>query len=93
MTRPLLACALVAAITDPSKGRAGVSMFIVDTGLEGYTKSGPLKKVGLKAQDTAELNFDNVRVPGANLLGEEGAAFGYLRTNLAHERLTLAGAA
>ena len=82
--------ALVAAITDPSKGRAGVSMFIVDTGLEGYTKSGPLKKVGLKAQDTAELNFDNVRVPGANLLGEEGAAFGYLRTNLAHERLTLA---
>mgnify|MGYP002738643148 FL=1 len=82
--------ALVAAITDPSKGRAGVSMFVVDTGLEGYTKTGPLKKVGLKAQDTAELHFDNVRVPAENLLGEEGAAFGYLRTNLAHERLTLA---
>ncbi|MDO5731508.1 acyl-CoA dehydrogenase family protein [Corynebacterium sphenisci] len=82
--------ALVAAITDPAKGRAGVSMFVVDSDLEGYTKNGPLKKVGLKAQDTAELHFDNVRVPGANLLGEEGAAFGYLRTNLAHERLTLA---
>ena len=82
--------ALVAAITDPSKGRAGVSMFVVDSSLEGYSKTGPLKKVGLKAQDTAELHFDNVRVPGANLLGEEGAAFGYLRTNLAHERLTLA---
>ena len=82
--------ALVAAITDPSKGRAGVSMFIVDADLEGFTKAGPLQKVGLKAQDTAELNFDNVRVPAENLLGEEGAAFGYLRTNLAHERLTLA---
>lgn len=82
--------ALVAAITDPSKGRAGVSMFVVDSDLEGYSKTGPLKKVGLKAQDTAELHFDNVRVPAENLLGEEGAAFGYLRTNLAHERLTLA---
>ncbi len=82
--------ALVAAITDPSKGRAGVSMFVVDSELEGYSKTGPLKKVGLKAQDTAELHFDNVRVPAENLLGEEGAAFGYLRTNLAHERLTLA---
>lgn len=82
--------ALVAAITDPSKGRAGVSMFVVDTNLEGFSKAGPLKKVGLKAQDTAELHFNNVRVPGGNILGEEGAAFGYLRTNLAHERLTLA---
>ncbi|WP_448852175.1 acyl-CoA dehydrogenase family protein [Corynebacterium sp. 335C] len=82
--------ALVAAVTDPSKGRAGVSMFVVDSDLEGYTKTGPLQKVGLKAQDTAELHFDNVRVPASNLLGEEGAAFGYLRTNLAHERLTLA---
>ncbi len=82
--------ALVVAVTDPSKGRAGVSMFVVDSDLEGYTKNGPLQKVGLKAQDTAELHFDNVRVPGANLIGEEGAAFGYLRTNLAHERLTLA---
>ncbi|MBV7295707.1 acyl-CoA dehydrogenase family protein [Corynebacterium sp. TAE3-ERU12] len=82
--------ALVAAVTDPSKGRAGVSMFVVDSDLEGYTKTGPLKKAGLKAQDTAELHFDNVRVPADHLLGEEGAAFGYLRTNLAHERLTLA---
>ncbi len=82
--------ALVVAITDPSKGRAGVSMFVVDSDLDGYTKTGPLKKVGLKAQDTAELHFENVRVPAENLIGEEGAAFGYLRTNLAHERLTLA---
>ena len=81
---------IIVAITDPEKGRAGISLLIVEDGMEGYTKTGPLKKVGLKAQDTAELHFDNVRVPAENLLGEEGAAFGYLRTNLAHERLTVA---
>ena len=81
---------LVVAITNPEAGRAGVSMLIVEDGMEGYTKTGPLKKIGLKSQDTAELSFEDVRVPKENLLGEEGAAFGYLRTNLAQERLSIA---
>lgn len=81
---------IVVAVTDPSKGRAGVSLLIVEDGMEGYTKAAPLKKVGLKAQDTAELSFDNVKVPAENLLGEEGAGFGYLRTNLAQERVSIA---
>ena len=81
---------LVVAITNPEAGRAGVSMLIVEDGMEGYTKTGPLKKVGLKSQDTAELSFEDVRIPKENLLGEEGAAFGYLRTNLAQERLSIA---
>lgn len=81
---------LVVAITDPSQGRAGVSILIVDAETEGFTKTGPLKKVGLKAQDTAELNFENAVVPAENVLGEEGAGFGYLRTNLAQERVSIA---
>ena len=81
---------LVVCVTNPEKGRAGVSMLIIEDGMEGYTKTGPLKKVGLKSQDTAELSFEDVRVPKENLLGEEGAAFGYLRTNLAQERLSIA---
>lgn len=81
---------LVVAVTNPEAGRAGVSMLIVEDGMDGYTKTGPLKKVGLKSQDTAELSFEDVRIPKENLLGEEGAAFGYLRTNLAQERLSIA---
>ncbi len=81
---------LVVAVTNPEAGRAGVSMLIIEDGMEGYTKTGPLKKVGLKSQDTAELAFEDVRIPKENLLGEEGAAFGYLRTNLAQERLSIA---
>lgn len=81
---------LVVAVTNPEAGRAGVSMLIIEDGMEGYTKTGPLKKVGLKSQDTAELSFEDVRIPKENLLGEEGAAFGYLRTNLAQERLSIA---
>ncbi|MGO3362466.1 MAG: acyl-CoA dehydrogenase family protein [Corynebacterium sp.] len=81
---------IVVAITDPSQGRAGVSLLIVEDGMEGYTKAAPLKKVGLKAQDTAELSFEDVKVPAENLLGEEGAGFGYLRTNLAQERVSIA---
>ena len=81
---------IIVAVTAPEKGRAGVSLLIVEDGMEGYTKTGPLKKVGLKAQDTAELSFENVTVPAENLLGEEGAGFGYLRHNLAQERLSIA---
>ncbi|MBF0581138.1 acyl-CoA dehydrogenase family protein [Corynebacterium sp. ED61] len=81
---------LVVAVTNPEAGRGGVSILILEKGMDGYTQAGPLKKVGLKSQDTAELSFEDVRVPKENLLGEEGAAFGYLRTNLAQERLSIA---
>lgn len=73
--------------------RAGLSILVVEKGTEGFTVGTNLKKIGLKAQDTTELFFDNVRVPAANLLGEEGKAFEYLTRNLAQERLTIAVAA
>lgn len=81
---------IIVAITDPEKGRAGISLLIVEDGMDGYAKTGPLKKVGLKSQDTAELSFEDVKVPAENLLGERGAGFGYLRHNLAQERLSIA---
>jgi alkylation response protein AidB-like acyl-CoA dehydrogenase len=81
---------IVVAKTDPAVGKRGVSLLVVEDGMPGFTKNGPLDKVGLSAQDTAELVFEDVRVPRANLLGEENAGFGYLRHNLAQERLSIA---
>lgn len=70
--------------------RDGLSLLVVEEGMPGFSKGRKLVKLGLKAQDTVELSFDEVRVPAANLLGEEGAAFGYLASNLAQERLAIA---
>ncbi|MGV9735245.1 acyl-CoA dehydrogenase family protein [Rhodococcus aetherivorans] len=81
---------IVVAKTDPAAGKNGVSLLVVEDGMPGFTKNGPLDKVGLSAQDTAELVFDDVRVPRANLLGEENRGFGYLRHNLPQERLSIA---
>ncbi|NGP06495.1 acyl-CoA dehydrogenase [Rhodococcus sp. 14C212] len=81
---------IVVAKTDPAAGKNGVSLLVVEDGMPGFTKNGPLHKVGLSAQDTAELVFDDVRVPRANLLGEENRGFGYLRHNLPQERLSIA---
>lgn len=81
---------IVAAKTDPAAGKAGVSLLVVEDGMPGLSKHGPLDKVGLTAQDTAELVFDDVIVPRTHLLGEENKAFGYLRHNLAQERLSIA---
>jgi alkylation response protein AidB-like acyl-CoA dehydrogenase len=64
---------IVVAKTDPAAGAKGTSLLVVERGMKGFEKGKRLKKLGLKAQDTSELFFDNVRVPGANLLG--GAAF------------------
>ena len=61
--------------------------------MEGFTRGRKLDKMGLHAADTAELHFENVRVPGANLLGEEGKGFYHLMTNLPSERLSIAIAA
>ncbi|MBW8481421.1 acyl-CoA dehydrogenase family protein [Actinomadura parmotrematis] len=81
---------IVAAKTDPSAGARGVSLLVVERGMEGFSRGRNLDKVGMHAQDTAELFFDAVRVPKANLLGEEGMGFIYLMQNLARERLCIA---
>ncbi|HQY47302.1 MAG TPA: acyl-CoA dehydrogenase family protein [Usitatibacteraceae bacterium] len=81
---------VVAAKTDPAQGARGTSLFVVDTASPGFTKGRPLEKVGLKAQDTAELFMDDVRVPAANRLGEEGRGFACLMQELPWERLQIA---
>ncbi|MFI6253631.1 acyl-CoA dehydrogenase family protein [Streptomyces sp. NPDC051016] len=75
---------------DPADRRAGLTLLVVEDGMPGFTRGRVLDKLGIKVQDTVELAFDDVRVPVANRLGEEGAAFGYLGHNLAQERLTVA---
>jgi len=84
---------VVAAKTDPTKGAKGISLFIVDSQMEGFTKGMPFEKVGLHAQDTCELFFEDVKVPKANLLGKVGEGFKYLMTELAQERLIVSLAA
>ncbi|MGH3432809.1 MAG: acyl-CoA dehydrogenase family protein [Thermocrispum sp.] len=82
---------VVAAKTDPSAGAAGVSLIAVETDRPGYRPGRVLDKVGLKGQDTAELFFDDVRVPAENLLGEaEGQGFVQLMQQLPQERLIIA---
>jgi alkylation response protein AidB-like acyl-CoA dehydrogenase len=81
---------IVVARTDPDAGSRGFSLLVVERGMAGFERGRRLKKVGLKAQDTAELSFTDVHVPAANLLGEEGRGFGYLMQNLAQERLSIA---
>ncbi|BDB23774.1 acyl-CoA dehydrogenase family protein [Cupriavidus sp. P-10] len=76
--------------TDPTAGSRGVSLIVVEADREGFRRGRKLDKVGQHAQDTAELFFDNVRVPVANLLGEEGKGFGYLMAELPQERLSIA---
>jgi acyl-CoA dehydrogenase len=80
-------------VPTPQDRRGGLSIVVVEKGMPGFTVGKNLKKLGLKAQDTTELFFDNVEVPVDNLLGEEGRAFEYLMHNLAQERLTIAVAA
>lgn len=81
----------VAAKTDPTaKGSRGISMFIVEKGTPGFSVGRSLKKHGWRSSDTAELFFDNVRVPAANLLGEENKGFYAVMKNFQHERIMLA---
>jgi long-chain-acyl-CoA dehydrogenase len=80
---------VTAVKTDPSQRHAGMSLLVVEDGMEGFTRGRNLEKIGLHAQDTAELFFDDVRVPAANLLGEEGQGFLHLVHNLPQERLSL----
>ena len=66
---------IVAARTDPSKGAKGITLLMVERGMEGFVNGRKLDKVGMEESDTAELFFDNVRVPDENRLGEEGMGF------------------
>ncbi len=81
---------LVAVRTRKGTEKEGVSLLIIDSDSEGFKKGKPLKKIGMKAQDTCELFFDNVKVPKENLLGEEGSGFKIMMTELARERLIVA---
>src|SRR4051812_707551 len=81
---------IVVAKTDPEAGHKGISLLVVERGMIGFDRGRNLDKIGQHAQDTAELFFDNVAVPKDNLLGEEGAGFRYLMTNLSQERLSIA---
>jgi alkylation response protein AidB-like acyl-CoA dehydrogenase len=81
---------IVVARTDQDAGHQGISLLVVERGMEGFERGRNLDKIGQHAQDTAELFFTDVRVPKANLLGEEGSGFGQLMTNLPQERLSMA---
>jgi alkylation response protein AidB-like acyl-CoA dehydrogenase len=81
---------IVAAKTDPSERHRGLSLLLVERGMDGFERGRNLEKIGQHSQDTAELFFNDVAVPAANLLGEEGAGFRYLVSNLAQERLSIA---
>ena len=81
---------IVVAKTDPSKGAKGTSLLLLERGMPGFEKGKRLKKLGLKAQDTSELFFDDVKVPARNLLGVEGQGFIYLMQELPWERMQIA---
>ena len=81
---------IVVCKTDTSAGAKGVSLILIEGDRAGFSRGRNLHKVGMKAQDTSELFFDNVRVPKSNLLGQKNAGFIYLMQELAQERLTVA---
>lgn len=86
---------VVAAKTNPDDGgdrgdAGGISLFLVEADREGFARGSNLKKLGMKAQDTSEMFFEDVRIPAANMLGAVGQGMGYLTSNLARERLVQA---
>jgi alkylation response protein AidB-like acyl-CoA dehydrogenase len=81
---------IVCAKTDPTAGAKGISLFAVETSTPGFIKGRKLKKMGMKAQDTAELFFEDMRVPKSALIGKEGKGFPMLMTELPQERLLIA---
>ena len=78
---------IVAARTDPTKRARGITLFAVETGMEGFTRGRKLDKVGQTESDTAELFFADVRVPDANRIGEEGQGFIHMMERLVQERV------
>src|SRR5690606_31877776 len=81
---------IVVAKTNPNEGAKGTSLLLVERGMPGFEKGKRLKKVGLKAQDTSELFFNDVKVPVSNLLGEENRGYVYLRQELPSQRMQIA---
>jgi len=81
---------VLATKTDSAAGARGVTLFLVDTSLPGFRRGKNLHKLGLHAQDTSELFFDDMRVPASAMLGEEGKGFELMMTKLAQERLAQA---
>jgi len=82
---------ITAVKTDPAQKHRGMSLLVIERGTAGFERGRNLAKLGQHAQDTAELFFDDARVPAANLLGAEGEGFGQLTSNLPQERLSIAG--
>jgi alkylation response protein AidB-like acyl-CoA dehydrogenase len=94
ITNGINADLVIAAVkTDPSERHRGISLVVIERGMEGFQRGRNLEKIGQHAQDTAELSFAEVRVPVANLLGQEGEGFRYLVSNLPQERLSIAASA
>jgi alkylation response protein AidB-like acyl-CoA dehydrogenase len=81
---------VTAVKTDPQARHRGISLLVIERGMPGFTRPTKLDKIGLDAQDTAELFFDDVVVPASNMLGEEGQGFAHLMSNLPQERLSIA---
>lgn len=84
---------IVAALTDPGKGAKGTSLFLVDASLPGFEKGNKIEKIGQHASDTAELFFQDVRLPANALLGEENQGFAIMMQELPRERLGIAAQA
>src|SRR5690606_13804661 len=84
---------IVAVKTDPSQKHRGMSLLVLERGMDGFERGRNLDKIGMHAQDTAELFFSDVHVPVGNRLGEEGEGFLQLVRNLPQERLNIAMAA
>lgn len=81
---------VLATKTDSHAGAKGISLFLVEATRPGFTRGRNLSKLGMKAQDTSELFFDNMRIPASNMLGHEGQGFPIMMTKLAQERLAQA---
>ena len=82
---------VVYAKTDPVAGSKGVTAFIIEKSMNGFTTSGHFDKLGMRGSNTAELVFDNVEVPFENILGEEGKGISVLMSGLDYERVVLSG--
>jgi acyl-CoA dehydrogenase len=81
---------VLATKTDSAAGAKGITLFLVEGDRAGFKRGRNLEKIGMKAQDTSELFFENVRVPASNMLGREGEGFAIMMTQLAQERLAQA---
>jgi alkylation response protein AidB-like acyl-CoA dehydrogenase len=84
---------ITAVKTDRNERHRGTSLMVIERGMDGFERGRNLEKIGMHAQDTAELFLSDVHVPAENLLGEEGQGFRYLMLNLARERLSIAASA